>query len=152
MVSYPLDIDAVQVVRWLMDDTRADGPALSVVASRTYQRETIANARQARLGENETADLSEVTVIGVLEVTPAPPHDGWLLRIRVEDPVGPRLTGDEPSAVEDEEIDLATFYEQFLDPESGAAFVSLEAGDDAARERFDALLANILTDRHPGRA
>jgi len=152
MVSYSLDVDAVQVVRWLMDETRADRLALSIAARRTYQRETIVNAQQARLGEDETADLGEVTVIGVLEVTPSPLYEGWLLSIRVEDPLSDRLPGDEPSAVEDEEIDLATFFEQFIESESGVIFVSLEAANDAARARFDALLSAILTDRHAGGA
>lgn len=148
METYALDIAAVQVVRWLIEERLKTRHNLAVRATRWYTPEPVAGVAGADADELESGDLSEITAIGLLEVTPAPEANGWVLRVRVEDPLGSRLPDDEPASEGEEEIDLDAFFTDFIAPERGAAFVSLEAESSIVRARFEKLLDEIRTDRH----
>ncbi len=71
----------------------------------------------------------------------------WTLRIRVEDDIGPRLPEDEPVPETEEELDLPTFYEEFIKADRGLAEVSVEAESPAAKAQAKRVLDAILTDR-----
>ena len=116
MESYPLDIAAKQVVRWLMDEELAGQRRLQTNATRQYLHEDSPKLEQRRLGDVEREDISEITAVGILEITPPHRADSWLLRLRIEDNFGGRLPDDASASDEPEEIDLATFQETFIVP------------------------------------
>lgn len=148
MELYPVDVEAKQIVRWLMDEKRRDALGLLVTATRSYQGNPLGPSEDSRLGETEREDLSEVTEVGLLEVTPRQRPGRWTLRIRVEDDIGPGLPEDEPVPAGEEEIDLATFYEEFVGQDRGLAEVSAEAEGYDGKESLVRLLDAILKDRH----
>jgi len=150
METYPVEVAAEQVVRWLIDEQRSGHYELQITASRSYLLEKIPSSQQQRrrLGEEEVEDLTEVTAVGILEVEPLHKKEGWLLRIRVEDALGTRLPEDVPISDEAKEIDLATFQEEFILPGSGTAFVSAEAQTDEAWSLCQKLLAAIQSNKH----
>jgi hypothetical protein len=141
-------VEAKQIVRWLMDEARRPAFDLLVTATRSYQRSTLGAGEDSRLGEAEREDLSEITEVGLLEVTPREKPSGWTLRVRVEDDIGPGLPEEEPVPAGDEEIDLATFYEEFIAADRGLAEVSAEAEGTDAKASLVRVLDAILKDRH----
>lgn len=151
MTIYPLDIAAEQIVRWLMEEQRSGRLGLTVSTYRTYLAEEVTGAQQRGLGEEEKENLSEVTAVGLLEVSPPLNYNGWLLRVRIEDPLGPRLPEGQTAVEAEDKIDLTTFHEQFVLPDRATAYVNLEAETSAAWSRFQDLLDEIRIDRHPGR-
>jgi hypothetical protein len=69
----------------------------------------------------------------------------------VEDEIGPRGPGRGTTVEGDQQIDLETFYSQFIRPERGTATVAAQANDAAAEARLSSLLASIENNRHgPG--
>ena len=146
MEPYPVDMEASQIVRWLMKEQ--DRPDLLVTATRSYQRKTLGAGEDSRLGDTEREDLAEMTEVGLLEVTSRHKPGDWTLRIRVEDDIGPGLPEDEPVPTGDEEIDVAAFYEDFIAADRGLAEVSAEAAGRDAKSSLGRLLSAILTDRH----
>jgi hypothetical protein len=148
MTVYPLDVEAEQVVRWLMDQQASNGHDLEIRASRAYTMVENAREQEPTLGDEEKEDLTEVTVTGTLEVVPRHHPDGWVLRMRVEDELAPRSLDDDELPEGEEEIDLAAFNELFVLPQTGTSFVEAEAGTPEDWERFQVLLAEILTNRH----
>ena len=150
MESRSLDIQAAQVVRWLMHERRTGGLPLSITVTRTYVPETMVREEDFGLGDDETQDLDEAKAVGLLEVSAPSDQNGWVLRVRVEDPFGPRLPDDEQTSDEEEEIDLAQFYEDFIEPDRGIAFVDVDLEDAAAEARFESLLDSIRMNRHAG--
>src|SRR5271165_1210538 len=101
METYPVDLDAGQIVDWLIEEQRRGSLDLDVAANRSYAPEALDSAEAQRLGE-EADDVSDVFAIGELEVRPRHTTDGWLLRIRVEDRLGSRLPEDEDAPPEEE--------------------------------------------------
>ncbi len=148
MEPYPVDVEAEQVVHWLLDEERLRAFDLLVRTTRSYQREELEAREEASLGEAEGEDLSEISEVGLLEVTPRQEPSRWTLRIRVEDDIGPRLPDDEPVPGTDEEIDLPTFYEEFIKADRGLAEVSAEVENPAAKANLTHLLNAILKERH----
>jgi hypothetical protein len=146
--SVPVDIEAKQIVRWLLDEERSKAFDLLVSATRSYEREELAPGEEGQLGEAEKDELSEINEVGLLEVMPRKEPGRWTLRIRVTDDIGPRLPDDEPVPDEDEEIDLATFNEEFVVADRGFIEVSAEAQDRAASAELTRLVEAMLTDRH----
>jgi hypothetical protein len=55
---------------------------------------------------------------------------------------------DEPVPETEEELDLPTFYEEFIKASRGLAEVTVEADSPAAKASFNRVLEAILTDRH----
>ena len=68
--------------------------------------------------------------------------------MRVDDVVGPHLPDDHSVPEDAEEIDLDTFYVEFIAPDRGTIYVSLLAETPQDRHAFDRLLAEMTTDRH----
>jgi hypothetical protein len=66
----------------------------------------------------------------------------------VEDEVGPRIPEEGAAEEGEEEIDLNTFYDEFIRPGRGSANVIAEADDPSAERRLAALLGTIEKNRH----
>lgn len=148
MEPYSVDVEARQIVRWLMDEQRGPAFNLLISATRSYQRKALGAGEDSRLGDTEREDLGEMTEVGLLEVTPRQRPGDWTLRVRVEDDIGPGLPEDEPVPEGEEGIDVATFYEEFVAADRGLAEVSAEAAGGDAKTSLRLFLDAILTDRH----
>ena len=120
---------------------------LRVTATRSYAVEALEKADLDQIGE-EVEELNDILAIGTLEVRLPVPKNGWVLRIRVEDRIGPRVPEDENAPEEEEEIDLPTFEADFILPERGTADVFLEAEDAHAKASFSRLLNHMLRNEH----
>jgi hypothetical protein len=143
-----VDIEPRQIVRWLLDEERSKAFDLLVTATRSYGREELAPREEKQLGEADAEELSEINEVGLLEVVPRNEPSRWTLRLRVTDDIGPRMPDDEPVPTEDEEIDLATFNEEFVMADRGFTEVSAEAKDRAASAEFTRLVEAIVENRH----
>jgi hypothetical protein len=146
--TIPVDIEARQIVRWLLEEERSKAFDLLVSATRSYERAELAPDEERRLGEAEAEELSEINEVGLLEVMPRKEPSRWTLRVRVTDDIGPRMPDDEPVPTEDEEIDLATFNEEFIVADRGFTEVSAEAQDRAASAELARLVEAIVENRH----
>lgn len=149
MESYPVDLDAGQILRWVMAEQRTAPSAFRLTARRATEVQEIPLRKELRLGDEEREDLREIATIATLEIAPFHTHDGWRLTIVVEDEAGPQLS-ERTAAVAggDEEIDPGVFYEEFIHPGRGTANVTAEVDDSAAKARLTSLLARIETNRH----
>jgi len=146
-MEYNLDIAAGHFVQWLKAYIATNTePMLEVSVRRAFTAEPIA---EDAADVSKDDEVSLMTAIGVLEVSPAGnSHGKWLLRMRVEDTLGTHLP--EQGSVPDtpEEMTLEAFETEFILPDRGAAFVTLEAETQEIRDAFDAFLADVVTDRH----
>jgi hypothetical protein len=149
--AYPVDIAAEQVVRWLLDEQRSGPLPVEIRATRRYVSEPLDRPEDVGLGDDDQADLGDVLAVGILEVSPPPGKNGWVLSIRIEDPLGPRTPEDEPVPEGEEEIDLETFEAEFNAPGRATDEVTLDAETAEARAHFEALFADLLRDRHAAR-
>jgi hypothetical protein len=140
--TYPVDIAPEQIVRWLMVEGCLHAFDLLVSATRSFEPGALI------CGEEEREEVSEVSEVGLLEVMPRQRPHIWTLRVRVEDDIGPRLPEDEPVPEAEEELDLPTFYEEFIKADRGLTEVSVEVDSPAAKASFNRVLDAILTDRH----
>ena len=148
METYPIDIDAAQIVRWLIDERRSGASHLNVFATRSYVVEALSESERQRLDTGEGGDLHDILAVGILEVHPPADRGGWVLHVRVEDRIGPRLPEDEDAPEDEEEIDLETFEAEFIRPQRGTVDVTLDAEDPAARARFAGLFGHMLRNEH----
>ncbi len=146
MPTYPIDIDPGQMLRWLKAESEAAPGTFRISARRGEEVRELPAGEQGHLGDVEREDLSEVATVATLEIEPLHAHEGWLLRIVVEDELGPRMLG---AVGEGEQaIDLGTFYSEYIRPGRGIASVVAEVKDAAARHRVNRLLAEIEKNRH----
>ena len=151
MEPFPVDIDPKQIVRWIIAEHRITPSSLKIVARRTIEERQIPARADLHLGDEEREDLSEIATVATLEIAPAHPSDGWQMTITVEDEIGPRGPGRGTTVENDQQIDLETFYGQFIRPERGTATVVAQANDADAEAHLSSLLASIENDRHgPG--
>ena len=60
MESFPVNIDAEQVVRWIMAEQAAAPSTFKTTATRTTEVREIPARREYHLGDEEREDLSEV--------------------------------------------------------------------------------------------
>jgi hypothetical protein len=152
MESFPLDIDAAQVVRWIMAE-QSDAPSTFKMTARltTEAKETPAR-REYHLGDEEREDLSEVATIATLEIAPTFAGEGWSLTVTVDDEIGPHASGVGAAAVEtDQQVDIGTFYNVFIRPGRGTANVTAEIDSPPARTNLASLLDKIERNQHsPG--
>jgi len=140
--------------RHLMDWLKADlaGAGVERLAVRATREFACEDGPAAAEGLDAEDGIAVATTIGLLEVAPAAGHRRWVLRLRVEDPIGSHLPDDGSVPDGPEEIGLDEFERCFLaDGDAGAA-VTLEAATAADGRGFDRLLARILADRHARRA
>lgn len=147
MIEYGLDVAARQIVHWLKDE-QASGNInrLAVRATREYTAEPVSDLDEAGIGEDQ--DVAVLTTVGTLEVQPREAAHHWVLRVRIGDVVGSHLPEDESVPEDPEEIDLETFNTEFVAPDRGTVYVSVSAATPEAKEEFDRLLPEIITDRH----
>ena len=148
MESFPVNIDAEQIVRWVMAEQAAAPSTFKTTARRAIEVRQIPQRRELHLGDEEREDLSEVATVATLEIAPAHASDGWLLTVTVEDEIGPRVSGEEAATETETQIDLGTFYHTFIRPKRGIASVVAEADDRAARINVTRLLNTIERNRH----
>jgi hypothetical protein len=149
METYPADVDPDQLVRWLMAERRvAQRPAISAIARRTREVREIPIRREVHLGDQEREDLSEIATVATLEIAPVEPGKGWLLSVLIEDEAGPRTPDDNAAPEGEEEIDLDAFYEEFIRPGRGTAYVVAEVQNAAAKGRVTRLLNQIERNLH----
>ena len=147
MAEYGLDIDAYQILHWLRDEQAAGrGGGFDIRAMREYSSEPLADPAEAGLDEDQ--DAASLTTIGTLEVRPVGSSQRWTLRVRVEDQIGSHLPDDESVPEDAEEIDLDAFEADFIALDNGTIYVSLDAETPEAKQAFDRLLPEMLTDRH----
>lgn len=149
MKTFPVDVEAKQIVRWLIEEERRPESGLLVTAMRSFRRDALGAGEDQRLGEVEREDLGEMTEIGLVEVKPRRDPGEWTLRISVEDDIGPGLPEDEPVPTGEEEIDLPTFAADFMAEDRGLAEVSAEVSGADAEASLGLLVEAILSDRHP---
>ena len=149
MQTYPVDIDPEQIVRWVMAEHQAAPSTLRILARRTTEVRDIPVRRESHLGDEEREDLSEIATIATLEIAPIHASDGWLLTVVVEDEAGPRVPEKGTVVEGEEEIDLGTFYDEFIRPGRGSANVVAEVESPAAKTRMTRLLNTIERNRHP---
>ena len=150
MQTYPVDTDPGQLVRWLMAEHQRAPSALKIAARRAVEVKDIPLQGKYHLGDEEREDLSEVAVTGTLEIAPQHAIDGWLLKVIVEDEAGPRVPDREMGVASEQQIDLGTFYRQFVRPERGIATVVAEVENAAAEGRLRRLIDAVTVDRHTG--
>ena len=147
MQTYPLDVDPEQVVRWIRAEHEASPSAFRITAMRMAETRDIPAVKETHLGDEEREDLSEVATIATLEIAPARASDGWQLTVMVEDEAGPRVP-DRGATETDQQIDIGTFYKEFIRPGRGNASVIADVADPAARARVTRLLSAIETNHH----
>ena len=148
MPTYPLDLDPGQIVRWLVDEHKGSPSAFKISARRAVDVREVPDRAELHLGDEEREDLSEVETIATLEISPARASDGWLIKVVVDDEVGPRLPDRDASIEGEQQIDLGTFYRQFIKPGRGVATATAEMLDAEAERRLTHLLDSISTNRH----
>jgi hypothetical protein len=148
METYPVDIDPAQVVRWIQAEHQIVPSAFTITARRTTEVRELPVWNEAHLGDEEREDLSEIATIATLEIAPVHAAEGWLLSVVVEDEIGPRLPNGAAAGETEREIDIGTFYSEFIRPGRGDANVTAEAADPAARARLAKLFRDIETNRH----
>ena len=141
--SFPVDIDAAQVVRWLMTERAATRTALTTTVRCVTEVRKIPMRSAFHLGDEEREDLSEVATIATLEIAPMHERERWLLTVTVEDEIGPRL-----DLGAEHQIDLGTFYNKFIRPGRGVASVAARADGPSARAKLNYLLSAIERDQH----
>ena len=148
MQSYPVDLDPEQIVQWVMAERRAPPLVFTAIARRTTEPRDLPARREIRLGDQEREDLNEIATIATLEISPIHAGDGWRLTVVVEDEAGPRVPEEGAGDEGEEEIDLDTFYGEFILPGRGSANVIAEVEDSAAERRLAELLSTIERNRH----
>lgn len=153
MESFAVDVDPEQIVRWVVAERDESPSSLKTSARRVTETREIAQRGEYHLGDEEREELSEVATVATLEIAPAREHGGWLLTVTVEDEVGPRdvVEADEGVRLEaDQQIDLGTFYNEFIRPGRGITSVVAEVDDAAARQDLTSLLDAIERNEHVG--
>ena len=148
MEPIQVDVEARQIVRWLLAEERVKAFDLLLNVTRSFERAELTAGEEGHMGDAEGEELSEINEVGMLEVLSRKEPSRWTLRIRVVDDIGPRMPDDEPVPAEDEEIDLETFNEEFIVADRGFTEVSAEAQDRAASADLARLIDAIVTDCH----
>jgi hypothetical protein len=147
MQSYPLDVDPEQLIRWIMTERAAKPSRFKLAANRVAEDREIPLRKEFRLGDEVREDVSDVATVATLELAPAQ-DEGWSVMVVVEDDIGPQFT-DDASQESEEELDLETFFEEFIRPGRGTTTIVAKAQTPAAKERLSFLLADVVRDRHP---
>ncbi len=148
METYPVDIDAEQVVRWVKAEYDAAQPTFRITVRRSSEVQEIPVRGKLHLGDVEREDLSEVVTIATLEIAPLHASEGWVLSVVVEDEVGSRVSEGDTGAVGERQIDFGIFYNEFIRPGRGSANVIAEVENSAAGARLSGLLSAIEENRH----
>ncbi len=146
--TYPLDVDPGQIARWLTEEHARSRSTFKISARRTVGVRELPAATKLHLGDEEREDLSEVETIAILEIAPVRASDGWLIKVVVNDEIGPQLPDRAANIEGEQQIDLGTFYQQFIKPGRGIATATAEVVDAKAKRKVNQLLNFISTNRH----
>lgn len=149
METYPVDIDAGQVARWVKDELAVAPLTLRFSARRSREVRDIPLRQELHLGDEERENLTEVDTIATLEIAPLHASEGWLLSVVVEDEAGPRVSPGGEAGTE-QRIDPGTFYHDFIRPARGIASVFAAVENDAAKDHVNRLISAIESNRHGG--
>jgi hypothetical protein len=144
--SFPLGIDPAQVVRCLMTERAAAALTTTVTCSTEVRR--IPARSEFHLGDEERADLSELSTVASLGIAPTHKREGWLLTVTVEDELGPRMLSNGLDLATERQIDLGTFYNKFIRPGRGVASVAGRADSPSARAKLNYRLSAIERNQH----
>jgi hypothetical protein len=145
--SYPLDVDPEQLIRWIMAEREAKPLRFKLTANRGVETSDIPLRKEFRLGDEAREYVSDVATIATLEFAPAQ-NEGWSVTITVEDDIGPQPLDDASQEGAEEDLDLESFFEEFIRPGRGTATIVANAQTPAAKERLSFLLADVIRDRH----
>jgi hypothetical protein len=148
METYPVDIDPGQVARWVKAECEVAPSAFRISARRRREVREIPIRAETHLGDGEREDLTEIATIATLEIAPVHSGDGWLLSVIVDDELGPRVSDAGTDEETEQQIDLGTFYKEFIRPGRGNANVIAEVENPAAKEHLTRLIEAIETNRH----
>jgi hypothetical protein len=99
METYPVDLDAGQIVRWILAEQREAPSTFRISASRTTEVRDIPLRKELRLGDEEREDLTEVATVATREIEPYHSEEGWKLTIVAEDEAAPRAPTTRPPGV-----------------------------------------------------
>jgi hypothetical protein len=145
-----IDLTPRHLVDWLKADHARTGPRrLEVRATREFVGEDGPVTAEDLDSED---DVAVVTTVGTLEVTPvAGGAQHWVLRLRVDDPIGSHLPEDGSVPDGPEPMSLDEFEACFLATDDADATVTLKVEGAADGRAFDRVLSRILADRHAGR-
>ncbi|HVL19893.1 MAG TPA: hypothetical protein VM422_02725 [Amaricoccus sp.] len=141
-----IDVSARHLIDWL----RADPAGLTVRATREYLWDgaPLAGDPEEAAGLDSDDEIEVATTVGLVEVRPER-GSGWVLRVRVENPLACHLPEDGSVADEPEEIGLDEFEACFLGDEAEDGAVTVEADRNPDARAFDKVLAAILASRRP---
>ena len=147
-MEYELDIDARHLVEWLKADVLSAGTGrFEISATRNFVEEQGVPDSGSSSAEDQVAAM---TAVGVLEVRPKLDSSGnWVIRVQVEDMGGPHLPEAGSVPDEPEDMSLEGFETDFLLPDRGTVFATLEVDTEADRERFVSFANELRSDRHP---
>ena len=148
METYPVEIDPGQVARWVKEECEVAPSTFRISARRRREVREIPVRAETHLGDEEREDLTEIAAIATLGIAPVHASDGWLLSVIVEDELGPRVSNGGTGGEAEQQIDLGTFYKEFIRPGRGIANVIAEVEDPAAKEHLARLIKAIETNRH----
>lgn len=148
MQIYPIEIEPEQIVRWIIAEHRAAPSKFKIAARRATETHELPTRKELRLGDEERDDLSETATVATLEIASSRPTDGWLLTVKVEDEIGPRMADETTMGEEEQEIDIGAFYNDFIRPGRGNANAIAEVDGAAAKARLTRMLQDIETNRH----
>jgi hypothetical protein len=148
MESYPVDIDPAQIVRWIKAEHERSPSTFRLSATRSREVRQVLARADLHLGDEEREDLTEIATVGTLEIAPAHAAEGWLLRIVVEDEIGPRTSEGETASAVEQLIDCGTFYHDFIRSGRGNASVTGEAEGPAGRAHLAYVLQTIERNSH----
>ena len=148
MEACPIDVEPGQLVRWLKAEQENRRFRLRIGATQTTEQRPMPAREEDRLGDVERDDLSEVAAVATLVVQPPPEVHQWSITVTVEDEIGPRLPEDGETSEGEEEIDLETFYREFIDPDRGAASIAAEADGPGGKAALMRLINAVQTDLH----
>lgn len=151
METYPVDLDAGQIVRWVLAEQREAPSTFRITASRTTEVRDIPLRNEFRLGDEEREDLSEVATVATMEIEPFHSAEGWKLTIVAEDEAGPRTPTTRAMIGGETEMDPEAFYRDFVASGRGCMNVTAEVEGPTAKARLTRLLERIETDRHAHR-
>jgi len=149
METYPVDLDPAQVVRWVKAEQESSPSTFKIAARCSKEVREIPIRSELHLGDEEREGLSEVATVATPEVAPAHAADEWLLRIVVEDEIGPRISDAEMTSEREQPIDLGAFYHEFIRSGRGNTSITAEVEGPAAKDHLARLLQAIEQNRHP---
>ena len=132
-MEHEIDLTPRHLIEWLRADlARGAGTRLMVRATREFQADP---APLAGTGLDAEDEIAALTTVGLLEVTPRDGAGRWMLRLRVEDPLGSHLP--EEGSVPDgpEEIGLEDVTKALVAVDS-FALNTTTSGDVAELEGF----------------